>query len=398
MDAPLSRLRVLDFGQAGVGPVAAEYLGWLGAEVIKVEPPTGDVVRNPKPTLRGTSHIFLGANLNKRGVVLDLKDDAERELALRLIDTADVLVENFRTPEVMRDLGLGYEVLRERNPRLIYLQGSAYGSRGPMRGMICNEPFAQASGGLTSVTGEEGGRGQFSRGTATVDWCAASMNLEAILVALYVRERTGRGTFIQTSQLESTIVGATSRIAEYFATGETPRPLGSARVNVVPDQAFASADGYIAVCVPHDGFWPKLCAALERDDLREDPRFATNRGRVERRAELVPTLEDCFRERTSAAWVERLRGADVPVAEYQTGVTLSDGLLAHPQVQAEDLLTVLDTPYGAMPSAQPHWRFDKIEARITRAAPHLGEHNAEVFAELDAATGQPPPAPAAATG
>ena len=161
--------------------------------MIKVESPEGDATRHAKPTLGGASHIVLGCNLNKRGVVLDLKDPEGRELALRLIETADVLVENFRSPEVMRRLGLGYEVLRERNPRLIYLQGSAYGPRGPMHGMMCNEPFAQAVGGLTSLTGEAGGRGQFSRGTATVDWCGAFTNLQAILVALFVRERTGRG-------------------------------------------------------------------------------------------------------------------------------------------------------------------------------------------------------------
>ena len=398
MDASLSHLRVLDFGQAAVGPIAAEYLGWLGADVIKVESPEGDATRPAKPTLGGTSHIVLGCNLNKRGVVLDLKDPEGRELALRLIETADVLVENFRSPEVMRRLDLGYEVLSERNPRLIYLQGSAYGPRGPMHGMMCNEPFAQAVGGLTSVTGEAGGPGQFSRGTATVDWCGAFTNLQAILVALFVRERTGRGSFIQTSQLQSTIVGATSRIAEYFATGEAPRPLGSARPNIVPDQAFASADGYLAVCVPHDGFWPKLCAALGRDDLRDDPRFATNRARVEQREALLPLLEACFRERTSADWVERLRRADVPVAEYRVGPSLSAGLLEHPQAQAEDVVTVLDTPNGAMPSAQPHWRFDKTEARITRAAPGHGEHNAEVLAELDVEAADPPATRPASAG
>ena len=154
--------------------------------------------------------------------MLDLKDPPDHAQALRLIESADVLVENFRSPEVMRRLGLGYELLSEHNPRLIYLQSSAYGPRGPMHGMTSNEWFSQAAAGLTSVTGEAGGRQQFSRGTATLDWSGAFTNLQALLVALYVRERTGRGTFIQTSQLQSTIVGATSRIAEYFASGRAP--------------------------------------------------------------------------------------------------------------------------------------------------------------------------------
>ena len=382
---PLSGLRVLDFGQAAVGPIAAEYLGWLGADAIKVESPRGDTVRGTKPRLRGTGHTFLGNNLGKRGVVLDLKDPEGHAQALRLIGSADVLVENFRSPEVMRRLGLGYERLHEHNPRLIYLQSSAYGPRGPMHGMTSNEWFSQAAAGLTSVTGEAGGRQEFSRGTATLDWSGAFTNLQALLVALYVRERTGGGTFIQTSQLQSTIVGATSRIAEYFASGKAPGPMGSARPNLVPDQAFACVEGYVAVGVPHDGFWPKLCDALGLRELRDDPRFATNAARVEHRAELIPILEACFRERGAEEWERLLHAADVPAATYQRGPTLSASLLEHPQAIAEDLVTVLDTPYGDMASAKPHWRFGTTEARITRAAPRHGEHTAEVLAELDAA-------------
>ncbi len=382
---PLNGLRVLDFGQAAVGPIAAEYLGWLGADAIKVESPRGDTVRGTRPRLRGTGHTFLGNNLGKRGVMLDLKEPADHTQALRLIESADVLVENFRSPEVMRRLGLGYELLREHNPRLIYLQSSAYGPRGPMHGMTSNEWFSQAAAGLTSVTGEAGGQQEFSRGTATLDWSGAFTNLQALLVALYARARTGRGTFIQTSQLQSTIVGATSRIAEYFASGRAPVPMGSARPNLVPDQAFACTDGYVAVSTPHDGFWPRLCDALGLRKLRDDPRFATNAARVKHRAELLPLLEACFRERSAEDWERRLHDADVPAAAFQRGPTLSASLLEHPQAIAEDLVTVLDTPYGGMASARPHWRFGTTEARITRAAPRLGEHTAAVLAELDAA-------------
>ena len=388
---PLSGLRVLDFGQAAVGPIAVEYLGWLGADAIKVESPRGDAVRGTQPMLRGTGHTFLGNNLGKRGVMLDLKDPEGHAQALRLIGSADVLVENFRSPEVMRRLGLGYELLREHNPRLIYLQSSAYGPRGPMHGMTSNEWFSQAAAGLTSVTGEAGGRQEFSRGTATLDWGGAFTNLQAILVALYVRERTGRGTFIQTSQLQSTIAGATSRIAEHLASGRAPGtapgPMGSARPNIVPDQVFACADGYVAVSVPHNGFWPKLCNALGVHELRDDPRFATNSARVELRDELLPILEACFRERSAEEWERRLHEADVPAAACQRGETLSASLLEHPQAIAEDLVAVLDTPYGGMASARPHWRFSRTEARITRAAPRLGEHTEEVLADLDGADG-----------
>jgi crotonobetainyl-CoA:carnitine CoA-transferase CaiB-like acyl-CoA transferase len=382
MDGPLTGIRVLDFGMAAVGPIAAEYLGELGADVIKIESPQGDMVRRGKPTMRGMGHTFLGNNLTKRGIVLDLKQDGERKIALELVATADVLIENFRSPEVMERLGLGYARLSAINQRLIYLQSSAYGPRGPMHGMVSNDWFAQASSGATSVTGQPGGLPEFSRGTASLDWVGAFVNLEAVLIALYVRERTGRGMMVQTSQFQSAMVAGTTRIAEYLATGVPPRPMGSARPNIVPDQAFAAADGYFTVSVPHDGVWWRLCDALGRADLRDDLRFATNSGRVDHRDALIPLLEEVFRAGTRGDWVRLLRRAGVPAGEFQTGRTLSASLLAHPQVQAERMVSVLDTPWGAMATAEPHWRFDKTRPRITRPSPAHGEHQEEILVEL----------------
>ena len=354
---PLSGLRVLDFGQAAVGPIAVEYLGWLGADAIKVESPRGDTVRGTRPSLSGTGHTFLGNNLGKRGVMLDLKDPEGHAQALRLIGSADVLVENFRSPEVMRRLGLGYELLREHNPRLIYLQSSAYGPRGPMHGMTSNEWFSQAAAGLTSVTGEAGGRQEFSRGTATLDWGGAFTNLQAILVALYVRERTGRGTFIQTSQLQSTIAGATSRIAEHLASGcapgTAPGPMGSARPNIVPGPGL------------------RLLRWLCRGECPPQRLLAEAlRGSRPRQAARRPALRDQQRPRRAARRAAadprgllprtQRRGVGAPPARGRRAgrrlparpETLSASLLEHPQAIAEDLVTVLDTPYGAMASAE----------------------------------------------
>jgi formyl-CoA transferase/CoA:oxalate CoA-transferase len=389
MEAPLAGLRVIDFGMAAVGPIAAEYLGFLGADVIKVESPSGDVVRHGEPKLQGTCATFLGNNLNKRGVIFDLKTEEGVEQALRLIATADIVLDNFRSPDIMRRLGLAYERMRQVNPRVIYLQGSAYGPRGPLYGMTSNEWFSQAAAGLTSLSGQEGGKPEFSRGTATLDWNGAFTNLQALLVALWVREHTGRGMFVQTSQMQSTIVAATTRIAEVFATGQASPRMGSARPNVVPDQAFATRDGYISVSVPHDAIWPRLCAAIDRPELASDARFATNADRLEHRAEVVALLAEAFADDDSATWIGRLHTAGVPAARFTPTIPISDGLLAEPQVQAEDLVTMLDTPYGQMASAQPHWHFDKTEARITRFSPRHGEHTAEILAELDAAEASP---------
>lgn len=381
MDGPLKGIRVLDFGMAAVGPIAAEYLGELGADVIKVESPSGDIVRRGKPTKKGMSHTFLGNNLTKRGIVLDLKQPDDQHTALRLAATVDVLMENFRSPAILERLGLGYAKLSAINPRLIYLQSSAYGPRGPMHGMASNDWFAQASGGATSVTGEAGGRPEFSRGTSALDWNGAFVNTQALLIALYVRERTGRGMMVQTSQFTSTMITSVTRLAEYFATGVAPGTMGSARPNIVPDQAFATSDGFVSVTVPHDGFWPKLCAAINRPDLLEDDRFRRNRDRVVNREALSAILSGVFRLDSTAAWLERLHAAALPAGTPQTGPNLSASLLTHPQIQAEHLMSVLDTPWGRMATAEPHWRFDKTEARINRPSPAHGEHQAEVLRE-----------------
>ncbi len=397
-EAPLSGIRVLDLGQAAVGPVAAEYLAWLGADVIKVESPQGDMVRNTRPELRGMGHTFLGNNLGKRGIVLDLKQPGDLARGEDLIRTADVLVENFRSPEVMERLGLGWERLRELNPRLIYLQSSAFGPVGPMVGMTSNEWFSQAAGGATSLSGQPGGAPEISRGTASIDWNGAAVNLESLLVGLWVRERTGRGMRIQNSQLQSTIFGATTRIAEFLATGEPPPRLGSARSNIVPDQAFATAEGYVAVGALNQRLWARLCGALERPDLRADPRFASNALRVEHREALIPLLEATFAARPAAEWVERLHEARVPASEVRTGLPLIEGLLAHPQANAQHYVSVLDTPWGAMATAEPHWRFNRTRARIGGPSPAQGQHTAEVLRDLEGEIAALPPLPPGTSG
>ena len=399
LEAPLTGIRVLDLGQAAVGPVAAEYLAWLGADVIKVESPDGDMVRRTRPELRGMGHTFLGNNLGKRGIVLDLKQPEEFARAEDLIRTADVLVENFRSPAVMERLGLGWERLRELNPRLVYLQSSAFGPVGPMVGMTSNEWFSQAAGGATSLNGQPGGPPEFSRGTPSIDWNGAAVNLEALLVGLWVRERTGRGLRIQNSQLQSTMFGATTRIAEFLATGEPPPRLGSARSNIVPDQSFATAEGYVAVSALNQRLWTRLCEVLERPELAADPRFASNALRVEHREALIPLLEAAFAARPAAEWVERLRAARVPASEVRTGLPLIEGLLAHPQASGQRFLSVMDTPWGDMGTAEPHWRFDKTRARITGPSPAQGQHTEEVLGALEGelAAAQAP-APAATNG
>jgi crotonobetainyl-CoA:carnitine CoA-transferase CaiB-like acyl-CoA transferase len=379
---PLSGLVVLDLGQAAVGPVTASYLGMLGATVIKVESPRGDVVRHNSPQIDGTSMTFMGNNLTKRGVVVDLKSAEGKEQAKRLIAQADVLIENFRGPDVMVRLGLGYDVLSQVNPRLIYVQSSAFGATGPWTGMFSHEWVTQAASGAVSVMGDASGNPEFSRGTAHFDWSGAMMNLVAILAGLHHRRRTGRGLMIQTAQMASGVFSGITRMAELFATGEAPRPMGSARPNIVPDQSFQTSDDYINVCVPTEKFWPRLCAAIERPELVRDPRFFTNVDRVANRDALVPLLDAIFRTRATEDWLVQLRSADVPCGPHPRTLRIREELLANPQIAANRMLVDVDTPWGRITSAAPQWSFEKTPAAITRPSPLLGQHTDEVFAEF----------------
>jgi crotonobetainyl-CoA:carnitine CoA-transferase CaiB-like acyl-CoA transferase len=374
---------VLDFGRAAVGPVSAQYLGFLGADVVKIEPPEGDPVRNVATFKKGMGTTFLGNNINKRGIMLDLKKPEEKETARRLIQWTDVVLENFRSKDIMEKLGLGYSAMTALNPRVIYVSSGAYGNAGPMQGMTSNEWYGQASSGATSVTGQEGGPFEFVRGIAQFDWNGAMINLEAMLIALYVREQTGRGMMIETSQFQSSLVAGTTRFAEYFATGQAPAPMGSARPNLAPDQAFATADGYVNVSVPHEGFWPKLCAAIGRPELQNDPRFAANAERVANRDALVAELAPLFRAKPTGYWLWQLRKHDVPCGQYFSDDLVSNILQQQPHVQANEMMTLLDTQWGQMHSATPHWRFSKTPATITRPSPALNEHHQEIISQVN---------------
>jgi len=387
----LAGIRVLDFGQAAVGPLAATYLGLLGADVIKVESPTGDIVRHGigHPTQGGMGTTFIGNNYGKRGVALDLKDPGELATARRLVASADVVIDNFRSRAVMERLGLGFEVMQRLNPRIIYLQSSAYGSRGPMDGMMSNEWKSQAASGYTSLNGRSGGRPEFLRGSAALDWNGAMINCLGLLAALFWRLRAGRGLCLETNQFQSSITAATTRWAEFLATGEAPPRLGSARPNIVPDQAFATALGYLSVSVLHDGLWPRFCAALEHPGLAADPRFATNRARVAHRQELVALLEPVFLQKAATQWVARLRAQRVPCAEYSNDRPRTHIVRDHPQVQANGMMATVPMHWGPVNVSAGHWRFSASATRVARGSPAHGEHQREVLDALPQVAGDP---------
>ncbi len=376
----LEGIRVFDLTIAAVGPWATKLLGALGADVIKVEAPGGDRLSHAvPPTIKGSSVLYISANHNKRMIELNLKQEADREIALKIIEKSDVFVQNMR-PGAVERLGLGYEVVAKVNPRMIYVAASAYGRIGPMAGEAGIDPTVQSFCGWCGITGPEHGRGEMFRHLAHLDLTTASTITQAVLQALIARERTGRGQLIEIEMLTAAMALQTTRLAEYFATGAQPAPLGSAASTTAPHEAFKCEDQrYIAIGVERDEQWPGCCRALKRDDLISDPRFATNPLRVQHRAELIPMLAERLKTKPAAWWTIRLNQERVPNGPFLT----FEELRQHPQVLANGHIVEIDTPHwGRMLVDGLPWNFERTPAGPIRAGGKPGEHTAEVLAEL----------------
>ena len=247
MPGILDGIRIFDLSIAAVGPWAAKLLGELGADVIKVEAPGGELSHYIPPPIKGSAVLYISANFNKRHIVLDLKQEADRAIALKIVKQSDVFIQNMR-PGAVERLGLGYDVVSQLNPRLIYVSASAYGRTGPMAKEAGVDPTVQAFSGWCSVTGQPGSQGEMFRHFAHLDINTSSMIVEAVLQALLAREKTGRGQNIEIEMVSAALSLQTSRLAEYFATRQQPQPMGSAVTTTVPHQAFRCEDQqYIAV-------------------------------------------------------------------------------------------------------------------------------------------------------
>lgn len=389
MIGPLSGIRVFDLTIAAVGPWTSMLLGQLGADVIKVESPQGDLSRAIPPPIGGMAVLYISANFNKRGIILDLKRNRDREIALKLAATCDVFVENMR-PGTAARLGLGDKVLRDLNPRLIYCAASGFGQTGPLAKEGCADPQMQAFGGWTSVTGAPGGPPEMLRYFAHLDITTATYAVQAILAALYAREETGTGQKIEVSMLEAAMALQSTRLAEYLTTGEQPPRLGSASATIVPDQAFRCADSvHLAVSVLDDAQWPRLAVLLERPDLGEDPRYATNAGRVSERSRLVPELERAFARKPARWWELQLTKAKIPHGRFWDFETLR----LHPQVTENDHLVRAPTPWRELDTGGLPWRFSETPGEL-RPVPVPGAATAEVLAELGYELTEPIPEPA----
>jgi crotonobetainyl-CoA:carnitine CoA-transferase CaiB-like acyl-CoA transferase len=372
-------VRVLDLSRILSGPFATMVFADLGADVIKLEnPKTGDDTRQWAPPYQGDqSAYFLAVNRNKRGIAVDLKSDRGRDIAQRLADGADILVENFR-PGAAARLGLGYAELSARNPRLIYASISGYGQTGPYASQPGYDAIAQALGGVVSVTGAPDGE-PVRVGAPVADIGAAMWAAIGVLAALHARATTGRGDWIDISLLDGQIAWLTYVAGGYFATGEVPRRYGSAHPTIVPYQALRTGDGYLMVAVGNDTLWQRFAPLLGLPELVHDPRFATNPDRVVHRAELIPLIEEALAARGSAAWAEEMSRAGIPAGAINT----VDQALAHPQVVARDMVLTTEHPTaGTLRMPGSPLKLSRHSTSVRRPPPLLGEHTDDVLREL----------------
>jgi formyl-CoA transferase/CoA:oxalate CoA-transferase len=372
-------VRVLDLSRMLAGPYGSMLLGDLGAEVIKIEEPAGgDPMRSMGPPfLDGESAYFLAINRNKKSVALDLERPEGREVFLDLCRVSDVVWENFR-PGVMARLGCAPEALRALNPRLVVCSISAFGQGGPYRDWPAFDLALQAMGGGMSITGEEG-RPPVRMGLPMGDLAGGMFGALAVAGALFRRAQTGDGTHFDLSLLDCQ-VSLLTYVAQYFwADGRVPGPVGSGHPSVVPYQAFATRDGFLVVAVFAEKFWSGFCRAIARPELVADPRFDSNRERVENRAALIPLLEAVLRERSTAEWLGRLQKEGVPAAPIQR----VDDVLRDPQVRERKMVVDLEHPkLGTLKTLGTPIRAAGGAAFRPAPPPALGEHTDAVLGGL----------------
>jgi len=376
----LAGIRVVEFCNVAAGPFCGMLLADMGADVIKIEHPDGgDTLRAWPPLTDGYSENFASLNRNKRSVALNLKNADDVQTARTLVADADVLIENNR-PGVMARLGLGFEALAAVNPRLIYCSISAYGQTGPRAQEGGFDLTIQAMSGIMSVTGDAGGA-PVKCGVPLADFSAGLYAAFSIAAALRVVASTGRGTHIDVPMLGATLGIAALQTSEYFGSGKDPAKLGSAHPRNAPYQAFRCRDGCFAMAAGNNALWQAVCDIVNRPDLYADERYADTRRRAQNQNNLRVLLEDIFMHDDAQVWLARFRARGVPCAPINTySQVLADEQVAHMGwVQPLTLPNGMSTRTFASPV-----RFDGAASPIQRPPPALGEHNAEVLAEINA--------------
>jgi formyl-CoA transferase len=378
-DQSLTGIRVVDLTRVMSGPYCTMMLADMGADVIKIEQPgKGDDTRAwGPPFIEGESAYYLSVNRNKRSITLNLKSEAARAILWRLIDSADVLVENF-SPGTATRLGFGYEAVRARRPAIVYCSISGFGQQGPARDRTAYDLIVQGMSGLMSVTGPVGGE-PTKFGVPIADIAAGMFGAYAIVSALFHRERTGEGQYIDTSMLGGQLALLTYQAAIYFATGETPRSTGNAHPIVAPYETFKTRDGYVNIACGNDAIWSRFCDAMGLEHLRDDPRFASNAGRITNLPALAALIEEAFSSYDTAEIVHRLDAASVPCGPIYT----LPEVFSDPQVRYYRLRQSVGHPtLGEIDQIGFPFQLSRTPCEIRHAPPILGQHTEDVLREL----------------
>ncbi len=374
----LTGIKVLDLSRVLAGPYCTMVLGDLGADVIKVEPPEGDETRGWGPPFAGgESAYYLCVNRNKRGIVINLKTDEGKKVLCDLALRSDVLVENFR-PGTLNKFGLDYETLHELHPKLIYCSITGFGQTGSMKDKPGYDFMIQALGGLMSITGEPEGE-PMKTGVAVVDLFAGQNAIIAILAALQARTLTGQGQHLDISLFDSQLGWLANVASNYLISGKLPKRHGNAHANIVPYQSFQASDGWFAIAVGNDKQFVRLCEMHGMPEIAADEKFATNSGRVQNRAEIIPLLASIFKNASVSEWLAKLDEAEIPCGPIQN----FEQVFSMPTVQERKMLVKMEHPtIGELPLVGSPLKMSDTPVVYRLHPPLMGEHTDQVLREL----------------
>ncbi|MEK4175185.1 MAG: formyl-CoA transferase [Bacillaceae bacterium] len=374
---PLAGIKIIDLTRILSGPFCTMTLADLGAEVIKIESPQGDDTRQwGPPFIKNESAYFLSVNRNKKSVVLNLKDPKGKGILLKMVEEADVVVENFR-PGTLKKLGIDYDILKQHNRGVILASISGFGQTGPYSKKPGYDVLAQGMGGLMSVTGEPDGT-PVKAGYSLADIGAGMWATIGILSALWERERSGQGQWIDVSLLDTMVSWQTYLAGNYFATNNDPKPLGGAHPNIVPYQVFEASDGHFILAVGNDSLWNSLVDVLDVEALR-DRKFKTNPDRVQNRDELISILEEIFKRKARDEWVDMLESAKIPCGPVNK---LSD-ILNDAHIKEREMVVEMEHPsLGILKMLGVPVKLSRTPGRIKTVPPAQGEHSETVLKQM----------------
>ncbi len=375
MEQALGGLKVLDLSRVLAGPYATMILADMGADVLKIEMPVkGDDSRAFGPYVGGESSYFMSINRNKKSITMNLKNEESKKMFLELVKDADVVVENYR-PGTMEKLGIGYDVLKEVNPRIIYAASSGFGHTGPYSKRAAYDAVVQAMGGIMSITGELNGK-PTKVGSSISDIIAGMYTAIGVLAALAYRNKTGKGQKVDVAMLDTQVSILENAVARYMATGVSPKPLGNRHPSIIPFEDFETKDGSIMIAAGNDVLWGKLCNALGVPELIDDERFKTNPLRGENYDEMRPLVAKPFLNKTTKEWMDILNEVGVPNGP----INKIEDVVNDPQVKARDMIVEVDHPTAgkiSMPGVPI--KMSETQGSVRKPAPILGQHNEEVL-------------------